>query len=310
MKIHRDIETLPAFRNAIVTLGTFDGVHQGHQKIIDRLNEVAREKDGESVLLTFWPHPRMVLQPDDESLKLLNTIDEKIELLEKAGLHHLIIAPFTREFSRMSYLDFIRDILVEKLRVKHLIVGHDHHFGKNREGSYEQLQECAPIFDFGLEQVQALLIDDVAISSSKIRKELQFGDLVRANRYLGYDYFATGNVIKGFQRGRELGYPTANVELSEKYKLLPADGIYAVRAEVNGLLYNGMASLGYNPTFENVPRTLEVNLFNFSDEIYGERIRVFFLAFIRKEANFATVADLIRQIDADKLHALKFFSNP
>jgi riboflavin kinase/FMN adenylyltransferase len=310
MKIHRDLDSLPSFKNAVVTLGTFDGVHQGHQKIIDRLNEVAREVDGESVLLTFWPHPRMVLQPDDESLKLLNTIDEKIELLEKAGLHHLVIAPFTHEFSRLSYLDFIRDILVDKLHVKHLIVGHDHHFGKNREGSFEQLQECAPIFNFGLEQVQALLVDDIAISSSKIRKELLFGDLVRANRYLGYDYFATGNVIKGFKRGRELGYPTANVGINEKYKLLPADGIYVVRAEVKGMLYKGMASLGYNPTFEDVPRTLEVNIFDFSDEIYDERIRVFFLAFLRKEANFATVADLIRQIDADKLHALKFFSNP
>jgi riboflavin kinase/FMN adenylyltransferase len=310
MKIHKDLDNLPPFSNAVVTLGTFDGVHRGHQKIIDRLSAVAREKNGESILLTFWPHPRMVLHPEDDSLKLLNTVDEKIELLEKTGLDHLIIAPFTKEFSLLSSADFIKDILVGRLRTKHLVVGYDHHFGKNREGTYEQLQECAPVYRFGLEQVQALIIDDVAVSSSKIRKELQFGDLVRANSWLGYKYFATGNVIKGFKRGRELGYPTANVQLNEKYKLLPADGIYAVKAEIKGRVYNGMASLGFNPTFENVPKTLEVNIFDFTDEIYEERIRVFFFAFLRKEAKFATVADLIRQIDADKLHALKIFSNP
>lgn len=310
MRIHRDLDNLPAFSHAVVTLGTFDGVHRGHREIIRRLAAAAEEKNGESVLLTFWPHPRMVLHPDDDSLKLLNTINEKIELLEQTGLGHLVIAPFTKEFSRLSSLDFIREILAGKLRAKHIVIGYDHHFGKNREGSYEQLEECAPIFDFELEQVPAFLVDDVAISSSKIRKELQFGDLTKGNTYLGYDYFVTGNVIKGYKRGRELGYPTANVGLSDKYKLLPADGIYAVRAEIKGRLYNGMASLGFNPTFAQVPRTLEVNIFDFTDEIYDERIRVFFLAFLRKEAKFATVADLIRQIDADKLHALKFFSNP
>ncbi|RYD75602.1 MAG: riboflavin biosynthesis protein RibF, partial [Sphingobacteriales bacterium] len=271
--------------------------------------EVAAEKGGESVLLTFWPHPRMVLQGDDNSLKLLNTIEEKTKLLEKAGLQNLIIAPFTLDFSRMNYLEFVREILVNTLHVKDLIVGHDHHFGKNREGSYEQLLECAPVYDFSLQQVEALEIDNVAISSSKIRHALQEGDIEKANHFLGYTYMVNGEVVKGFQRGREMGFPTANIKIQEKYKQLPADGIYAVRAKCFGKTYNGMASLGYNPTFSDTGKTLEVNIFDFDSDIYGEKIEVEFLAFLRKEAKFADVAALIKQINADKAEALKFFTN-
>ncbi|MGZ5282409.1 MAG: bifunctional riboflavin kinase/FAD synthetase [Bacteroidia bacterium] len=309
MRIFNSIEEVPEFKETVLTLGTFDGVHLGHQKIIKRLSQVADEKGGESVLLTFWPHPRMVLQGDDNSLKLLNTIEEKTRLLEKAGLQNLIIAPFTLAFSRMSYLEFVREILVNTLHTKHLIIGHDHHFGKNREGSYEQLLECAPVYDFSLEQVEALEVDNITISSSKIRTALQEGNIERANHFLGYSYMVNGEVVKGFQRGRELGFPTANVKIPENYKLLPADGIYVVALKCLGKSYKGMASLGYNPTFSYAGKTLEVNIFDFNEDLYGEKIEVSFLAFIRKEAKFADVPALIKQINADKAEALKFFSN-
>jgi riboflavin kinase/FMN adenylyltransferase len=203
----------------------------------------------------------------------------------------------------------VREILVNTLQTKHLIIGYDHHFGKNREGSYEQLQECAPVYDFELEQVQAYEIDGVAISSSKIRTALQEEDIEKANHFLGYPYMANGKVVKGFQRGRDLGYPTANVQIEEKYKLLPADGIYAVAVKYLGNTYEGMASLGFNPTFSNIAKSLEINIFNFNKDLYGKKIEVNFLAFLRKEAKFADVAALIQQIDADKAEALKFFTN-
>ncbi len=308
MRIFNSITEVEGFKEAVLTLGTFDGVHLGHKKIIQRLAELAAEKGGESVLLTFWPHPRMVIQGDDNSLKLLNTIEEKTSLLAKAGLQNLIIAPFTLDFSRMNYLEFVREILVNTLQTRHLIIGHDHHFGKNREGSYEQLLECAPAYDFTLEQVPAFEIDNVAISSSKIRTALQEGDVEKANHFLGYPYMANGIVVEGKKRGRALGFPTANIHIHEKYKLLPADGIYIVRVKCFDKYKNGMASLGYNPTFSDTGKTLEINIFDFDKDIYGEKIEVEFLAFIRKEAKFAEVPALIKQINADKAEALKFFN--
>jgi riboflavin kinase/FMN adenylyltransferase len=309
MKVYRALDEIPQFRNAAVTLGTFDGVHLGHRKIIDRLLAKAREIDGESVLLTFWPHPRMVLYPDDTSLKLLNTIDERIELLSETGIDHLIIVPFTYEFSRMPYLSFVRDILVDALNTKALVVGYDHHFGRNREGSYEQLQECAVLFNFELEQVSALIVDNVAVSSSKIRNALTEHNLQLANNFLGYTFSAEGTVVKGWQKGRELGFPTANVEIAEAYKMLPGTGIYIARAEVDGKTYDGMASLGYNPTFENKGKTLEINLFRFDKDIYGQKIKVFFLDYLREEAKFAQLSDLVQQIQSDKQNALIYFDN-
>lgn len=310
MRIFRDPDNLPDFRNAVVTLGTFDGVHKGHQQILKRMRERAEALDGESILLTFWPHPRMVLQPDDNNLQLLNTIDEKIELLENSGLDNLIIIPFTIEFSRITYLDFIRDFLVEKLNTKAIIVGYDHHFGKNREGSFEQLEECAPIYNFELEQVPAEMDGEISISSTKIRNAILEGNVKKAASCLGYPYMVNGKVVSGRKMGRELGFPTANIEADEKYKLIPADGVYAVQVKIGEKLYNGMANIGNRPTFSGLSKTLEVNIFDFDEQIYDTKISIFFMEKLRKETKFANVEALKEQLSADKREALRVLTNP
>ncbi len=309
MRIFRDIDQLPAFFNPVVSIGSFDGVHLGHKEILKTMTMRASETDGETVLLTFWPHPRMILQPEDNSLKLLNTIDEKIELLEKSGLDNLIILPFTVEFSKMDYKDFIIEILVNKLHVKTLVVGHDHHFGKNREGNFAQLQAYAPVYDYKLIQLEPIQINGEALSSSLIRSALEACDISYANQILSYEYSTTGTVVEGKKRGRELGYPTANISVAEKFKLLPGDGIYVVEADFEGSALRGMASIGYNPTFNDTDKTLEVNLFDFDKQIYGEKITIKFLAFLRKEVKFATKEELVQQLGADKRDTLDFFSN-
>jgi len=309
MKIFRDIDALPHFQNPTVTLGTFDGVHRGHKEILKTLKEKALEINAETVLLTFWPHPRMVLQPDDQLLRLLNTIEEKIEILEKLGLDNLVIIPFTQELSKMSHLDFIRDILVYKLHVKYLIVGHDHQFGKNREGNYEQLEAAAPIHHFELTQVPALQLDETSISSSKIRHSLQAGEIEIANNMLGYTYSVSGKVVEGKKRGRELGYPTANISVDHAYKLIPGDGIYVVEAQFDGKTHKGMASIGFNPTFGDTGKTLEVNILDFNEMIYNKNITIKFWHYLRKEVKFANLSDLVHQLGADEKEARSFFVN-
>jgi len=308
MRIFRDIENLPAFFNPVVSIGSFDGVHLGHQEILKIMTLKASETDGETVLLTFWPHPRMVLQPDDQSLRLLNTIDEKTELLEKSGLDNLIVLPFTVEFSKMVYKDFITEILVSKLHVKSLVIGHDHHFGKNREGNFAQLQAFAPVYHFDLIQLDPIQIDGQALSSSLIRRALETCDISYANQILGYEYSVTGTVVEGMKRGRELGYPTANVSIAEKFKLLPCDGVYAVEVDYEGSALRGMASIGFNLTFNDTGKTLEVNIFDFDKQIYGEKITIKFLLFLRKEVKFATKEELVQQLGADKRDTLDFFT--
>ncbi len=305
MRVFNGFNDLPAFNNPVVTIGTFDGVHLGHRKILATLQERAREVKGETVLLTFWPHPRMVLQPDDDNLKLLNTLDEKIALLEDAGLHNLIIIPFTIEFSRLTYLDFVRTVLVDKLNASAVVVGYDHHFGKNREGTYEQLAECATSFGFQAEQVAPEVMEGIAVSSTKIRCALLEGDMQLANKYLGYEYNATGTIVHGEKVGRQLGYPTANIE-TERYKLLPSDGIYVVKAKMAETTYGGMCSIGYRPTFEGKHKTFEVNIFNFQKDVYGDKINVFFLARLRNEVKFANSQDLILQLHDDKSKAEEY----
>ncbi len=307
MKIFSDISQLPAFKNPVVSIGSFDGVHLGHREILNVMTIKANEIDGETVLLTFWPHPRMVLQPNDNGLKLLNTIEEKIEILENYGLDNLVILPFTEEFSKMDYRLFIEEILVKKINVKTLVIGHDHHFGKNREGNFEQLEAFAPVFHFDLIQVDAIQLQSDPLSSSMIRKALENGETVFANEILGYPYSVTGIVVEGKKRGRELGYPTANIQIPEKFKLLPADGIYVVEVIYDGKTYKGMASLGHNPTFGDTDKTLEVNIFNFNKQIYNEKITVKFLLFLRKEVKFASKEELVQQLEADKRDTLFFF---
>lgn len=310
MRIFNSLDNLPSFTHPVITLGTFDGVHIGHKEILRRVKEAARKRGGESILLTFWPHPRMVLQPDDDSLKLLNTIDEKVKLIEEQGIDNLIIIPFTFEFSRTPYLVFIRDILVNILNAEMIIVGHDHHFGKNREGSFEQLKECAPLYGFELEQVPAMQMDGVNVSSSKIRAALLEEELDKANRFLGYEYSLSGEVIHGDKIGRTLGYPTANVEPEEKYKLVPANGVYVVKAKIDSAWHQGMSNIGFRPTFSGIDIRVEVNVLGFNRNIYGQKIEIKFLHFLRKEIKFVKVDDLIAQIDADKQLTLQYFSNP
>jgi riboflavin kinase / FMN adenylyltransferase len=309
MRILRDINHLPGFRNPTVTLGTFDGVHLGHVEILNTLKQKASEINGETVLITFWPHPRMVLQPEDDTLRLLNTIEEKIEILENYGLDNLVIIPFTEALSAMTHQEFIEKILVHTFHVKSLVIGHDHHFGKNREGNYAQLEHSAPLFNFELTQVPALQINGVNVSSSRIRHALESCETEKANQLLGYTYQVSGTVVRGMNRGKELGFPTANIKTDDHFKLIPCDGVYAVEAIYNGISYQGMASIGFNPTFGDTGKTLEVNIFNFNTQIYNEKITIKFWHFLRKEVKFANRKELVQQLHADEKETRNFFIN-
>lgn len=308
MRIYHGTEELGNIPYSVVTTGTFDGVHLGHQRIIKRLKEVAAKEGGETVLLTFHPHPRTVLFPDSP-LSLLTTPQEKTFLLEKAGIDHLVIIPFTKEFSQLSSEAFIRKILVNDTGTKKLVIGYDHHFGRNREGSFEHLKEFGPVYGFTVEEIPAKDVDSVNVSSTRIRKALESGNVRTANRYLGYEYFMSGVVVKGKQLGRTLGYPTANIEISDKAKLVPADGIYAVRVTHNGQLYGGMMSIGMNPTVDGKHRTIEVNIFNFDNTIYGETLTVHFVNRIREEMKFNSLEALVKQIDSDKEISLRLLNS-
>ena len=307
MKTYKNIEEFKNIENPVVTTGTFDGIHLGHRTILNRLKEIAARNKGETVLLTFFHHPRMVLYPDENNLKLLNTQDEKIKLLEKTGIDHLVTIPFTKEFSRLTAIEFVRDILVNKIGVKKLVIGYNHHFGKNREGTLEQLKEYAPTYGFEIEEIPAQDVDNVNVSSTKIREALLKGDVQTANSYLGYDYFLTGNVIKGSRVGQTLGFPTANIVVEEKYKLIPADGVYAVKAKLNGKVHNGMLNIGVRPTLNpdgpdhgKNKKSIEINIFDFNDDIYNHRLTVSFRARIRDEKKFDDLEALKKQLLIDK----------
>ena len=308
LKIHTGINKDFSINTPVLTIGTFDGVHLGHRKILKRLRDVATAIGGESVIFTFDPHPRMILYPEDHELKLLNTLEEKKELLQKEGIDHLIIYPFTKEFSRLSSVEFIRNIVVNKIGTKKLVIGYNHHFGRNREGSFEHLKEYAPVYGFEVEEIPARDVDKVEISSTKIREELTSGNVEKAARYLGYDYFITGNVIKGKERGRMLGFPTANIETGDSHKLIPADGVYAVKAEVNGTVFDGMLNIGIQPTFNGSNKAIEVNMFNFDKEIYGEKIRIHCKARLRNEYKFPNVDELKMQLEKDRQQSLQILS--
>jgi riboflavin kinase/FMN adenylyltransferase len=303
VKVYRGLEEFEKLENAVMTTGTFDGVHQGHRKILDRLMEVAKKSNGESVLLTFFPHPRMVLQPESD-LKLINTIDEKIELLRKEGIDHLIIQPFTKEFSRTTSLEFVRDILVNQIGTKKLVIGYDHHFGRNREGSFDHLKEFGPIYGFEVEEISVQDVDNVNVSSTKVRKALEEGEVDVAANYLGHSFFIEGEVVHGKKIGRELGYPTANLKIENPYKLIPGNGIYAVRVRRGDDLYEGMLNIGIRPTIGVSQTTsVEVNLFDFNEEIYGECLTVHFIKRIRCEKKFDSKDELIAEMQKDKVKA-------
>ena len=309
MKVYTDIDQFGPVKKPFVTTGTFDGVHFGHRVILKKLIKQAKAEGGESVLLTFYPHPRMILFPDDNNLKLLTTQPEKIKLLEKLGIEHLIIIPFTVEFSRMKAFEFVRDILVNKIGVYKLIIGYDHQFGRNREGSLKQLEEYAPMFEFEIEEIPAQDIDTVKISSTKIRNALMQGDIKTADEYLGYEYPISGEVIRGNQIGRSLGFPTANIQYNNHYKLIPANGVYAVEIRVKETTYKGMMNIGRRPTLNDhdAGMTLEVNIFNFDENIYGKVITVLLRRRIRDEIKFKNLEALSAQLEKDKAKIKKYF---
>ena len=303
MKVHYNIDEIPTIKNAIVSQGTFDGVHLAHKKIIERLKQIASIKNGETVIITFEPHPRIVLLPLDHGLQLLSTLNEKINLLEKAGVDHLIILPFTKEFSRLSSEQFIRNILVNKIKTNTLVIGYDHRFGKNREGSFEHLKNSASLYEFEVEEIPEQDIDDIAVSSTKIRQALLNNDIQTAQKYLGNSYSLEGNVIKGKQLGRTIGYPTANIEVENSYKLIPQDGVYAVWVWYNKARFCGMLNIGNNPTIKDKGRSIEVNIFDFEKEIYTENLKIEFVSKLRNEEKFDGLDALKNQLHLDKQNA-------
>lgn len=311
MKIYHQLSEFKKLPNAVVTIGTFDGVHFGHQKIIKRLCELAKSSGGETVLLTFFPHPRMIIDPENQELKMINTIDEKAQILASLGVDHLIITPFTRDFSNLSAEEYIKIILVDAIGTKKIIIGYDHRFGKDRLGNIQTLVENSSVYGYDVEEIPEQDINDVAVSSTKIRKALLDGDVALANEYLGYAFSIYGPVIKGDKIGRTIGFPTANIFVSETYKLIPGDGIYAVTVEMgeeqNPETYRGMAYIGQRPTINGMTRNIEVNIFDFDREIYGQNIKMNFLAFLRHDVKFTGLEALKLQLQKDKEDTLAFF---
>jgi riboflavin kinase / FMN adenylyltransferase len=321
LKIYHNLSDFKKLDNAIVTIGTFDGVHFGHQKIIKQLVEKAKSDNGESVILTFFPHPRMIIDPENQELKMINTINEKAEILKGLGVDHLIITPFTRDFSNQLPEDYIKNTLVNNIGTKHIIIGYDHRFGKDRSGNLSDLKAAGLHYGFSVEEIMEQDIHDVAVSSTKIRQALLAGDVSLANDYLGYPFSIFGRVIKGDKIGRTIGFPTANIFVEETYKLIPGDGIYAVTVEMESEVlnpkpstlnlqpYKGMAYIGQRPTINGMTRNIEVNIFDFNQEIYGQDIKMNFLKFLRHDVKFTGLEALTVQLQKDKVATLAYFES-
>lgn len=291
-----------------VTIGTFDGVHFGHQKILEKLVFEAKAAGKKSVLLTFFPHPRMVLQKNAK-IEMINTIDERSALLKKTGLDYLIIHPFSKAFSRTTALEFVRDTLVNTLNISKLIIGYDHHFGKNREGNIDQLTEYSHLYDFTVEEILAQDIDDVSVSSTKIRRALASGNLKTANNYLGYHFMLNGIVVNGKQLGGKIGYPTANIDIQETYKLIPKTGVYVVKSTIENKTIFGMMNIGSRPTVNGKHQTIEVHFFDFNQDLYGKHLTIALLYFLRDEHKFDAVSSLVQQLKKDEETARNYIKN-
>ncbi|NER12909.1 bifunctional riboflavin kinase/FAD synthetase [Leptobacterium flavescens] len=298
-----NIEQFNSQEPTVVTIGTFDGVHVGHRKIINRLTASAKANNLKSTILTFFPHPRMVLQQNTD-LKLITTLSEKKSILEKTGLDQLFVHPFTREFSRLSALEFVRDILVEKLNAKKVIIGYDHRFGRNRTATIKDLIEFGSLFNFEVEQISAEEIDEVSISSTKIRNALNEGDIHTANTYLGYEFMLNGTIVKGKGLGRQIEFPTANLQIEENYKLIPKNGVYVVRSSIENRTIYGMMNIGVNPTVNGTQRTIEVHFFNLEKDLYGQQFQIDLLTRLRDETRFDSLDALREQLKKDKKNAL------
>ncbi len=308
MKLFHSINDFQSTKKTILTLGTFDGVHIGHKKILERITQNTENGKYESLVLTFFPHPRMVLQEKSE-IRLLNTIDEKVKLLEATGIENLIVHPFNESFSRLTAEEFVRTILVEKFQIQKIIIGHDHRFGRNRTANIDDLIAFGIEYGFEVEQISAEEIQDVSVSSTKIRKALNEGNMALANEYLGYTYFLNGSVVKGKQLGRTIGFPTANIHIEEDYKLIPKIGVYVVKAIVNQETVYGMMNIGFNPTVSGEKQTIEVHLFNFDKDIYDQSIEVSLLHYIREEQKFGSLDALKAQLNQDQTESLAFINS-
>lgn len=304
MRVFRGLEHLPSFKHPVITIGTFDGVHSGHAKIIDRLRKKAADVGGESIIITFDPHPRMVISSDDKGVELLTSLNEKIRDLEQMKVDNLVVVPFTSSFSEISAQTYIRDFIVSHFHPHTLIIGYDHHFGKNRTGNYELLESVKDEYHFQLEEIPAKEIEHSAVSSTKIRRALYEGDILKANELLGRSYSLEGIVIHGEQRGRLIGFPTANIEVEDRHKLIPANGVYAVNVYLNKETRKGMMNIGVRPTVsDQLQRSIEVHLFDFDQTIYNEKIRVEFVDRLREEKKFNGIDELVAQLKTDEIEA-------
>lgn len=293
------------FKVPVVTIGIFDGVHLGHRFILDKLREAAHTYQGESVVITLWPHPRIVLNKSPETLRYLSSIEEKEILLEQAGIDHLVIIEFTKEFSQLESCEFIKEILVDRLRIKHLVIGFNHKFGRNREGDYQNLKSCADRYNFSIGQSEAISFEGTQVSSTRIRESLLSGKLEEANRGLGYEYFLQGRVVGGNRIGREIGFPTANILPHDEHKLIPCDGVYAVKIKIDEVYFNGMLNIGYRPTFHSPEpvKTIEVNIFNFDGDVYDKNVTLIFKSRLRDEKKFMNIEQLREQLVMDRVEA-------
>ena len=306
MKIKTTLDAYPK-KDSVVTIGTFDGVHIGHQKIIKQLVEIAEKDNLQAVVLTFFPHPRMVLQKDT-GINLINTIDEKSQLLENFGIDHLVIHKFTKEFSRLGAMEFVRDTLVKKLHVKHIIIGYDHRFGRNRTANIDNLREYGEVYNFKITEISAQEIDEVAVSSTKIRKALNNGDIEVANAFLGYNFMLTGTVVKGKNLGKQIDFPTANLNIEESYKLIPKNGSYVVKSIIEDKTIYGMMNIGTNPTVNGESQSIEVHFFNFNKNIYNKKIQVELIKRLRDEQKFDSIDTLKVQLHKDKEICLNYLN--
>lgn len=307
MKIFHSINDFSSKKKTILTLGTFDGVHVGHEKILKNIIQNTENEKYESAVLTFFPHPRMVLQ-EHSDIKLLNTIDEKIDLLEKIGVENLVIHPFDEKFSRLTAEEFVRTVLVDQLRIKKIIIGHDHRFGRNRTANIDDLVAFGKQYDFEVEQISVQEINAISVSSTKIRNALLEGNMALANKYLGYDYFLTGIVVKGKQLGRTIGFPTANLKIEENYKLIPQNGVYIVKSIIDQNTVFGIMNIGFNPTVDGKNQSIEIHYFDFNADLYNQKIRVSILQKIRSEQKFKSINLLKDQLEKDTKTALEYLN--
>ncbi len=300
MLVFRSLSAYEPAKFTVATIGTFDGLHNGHRKILEQVVAAAEKDKGESLLISFDPHPRLVLFPDDNPMRLLQTVEEKIFHLERTGLHRLLLIPFTREFSRLSSARFIEEVLVNVVRAKQIVIGYDHHFGKGREGGLTDLRDGGEKFGFEVVEIPAVAIDDAKISSTKIRNALLAGDLSTASEFLGYNYSLSGTVIEGKKLGRTLGFPTANIRSGDPLKLIPANGVYFVEVETGERKFMGMMNIGFRPTTGGSTRTIEVHLFGFEGDLYGKQVTVGFVRRLREEIQFPSVEELVKQLQKDR----------